>query len=128
MQQSTSTDGVAIVYCEGAFSTTYGKTAHGLVRHTERYAVRAVIDSTLAGRDAGTELDGQPRNVPIVADLAAAMAAGDAAGQPCTHFVIGLAPDGGVLSPAARKAILISSSSELFFNRAVLLIIPQMSK
>lgn len=106
MHESTAADGVAIVYCEGAFSTSYGKTAHGLVRSTARYTVRAVIDSTLAGRDAGTELDGQARSIPIVADLSAAMAAGDAAGQPCTHFVIGLAPDGGVLSTAARAAVL----------------------
>ena len=26
-----------VVYCEGAFTTTNGKTAHGLVRRSERY-------------------------------------------------------------------------------------------
>lgn len=41
-------DGTAIVYCEGAFNTTNGKTAHGLVRFTERYKVIAVIDSRYA--------------------------------------------------------------------------------
>ena len=30
-------DGRALVYCEGAFNTPNGKTAHGLVRFTERY-------------------------------------------------------------------------------------------
>jgi len=37
-------DGSAILYCEGAFNTTNGKTAHGLVRFTERYEVKDVID------------------------------------------------------------------------------------
>ena len=29
-------EGNAIVYCQGAVNTTYGKTAHGLVRRSER--------------------------------------------------------------------------------------------
>ena len=32
MTEATSPEGRAIVYCEGAFNTTNGKTAHGLVR------------------------------------------------------------------------------------------------
>ena len=32
-------EGNAIVYCQGAFGTTNGKTAHGLVRRTRRYRV-----------------------------------------------------------------------------------------
>ena len=43
----------AIVYCEGAFRTTNGKTAHGLVRRTERYRILSVVDSTSSGNDAG---------------------------------------------------------------------------
>lgn len=98
-------EGVAIVYCEGAFGNGYGKTAHGLVRFTRRYRVAAVIDSTLAGKDAGMVLDGAANGIPLVADLAAALHASEASGQRATHFVIGLAPDGGVLSAAARAAV-----------------------
>ena len=46
-------EGNAIVYCEGAYNTTNGKTAHGLVRFTQRYNVIAVIDRRYAGKDAG---------------------------------------------------------------------------
>ena len=46
-------EGNAIIYCEGAFNTTNGKTAHGLVRFTDRYRVLSVIDSRYAGQDAG---------------------------------------------------------------------------
>ena len=58
-------DGTAIVYCEGAFGTPNGKTANGLVRHTDRYLVMGVIDSKCAGHDAGIVLDGKLKNIPI---------------------------------------------------------------
>ncbi|MGD9332924.1 MAG: hypothetical protein PVJ53_16540, partial [Desulfobacterales bacterium] len=61
-------DGNAIVYCEGAFNTTNGKTAHGLVRFTDRYRVLAVIDARWAGRDAGEVLDGRANGIPICRD------------------------------------------------------------
>lgn len=94
-------EGRAIVYCEGAFGTTNGKTAHGLVRRTRRYEVLAVIDSRLAGRDAGEALDGAVTGIPIHRDVPAALAA---AGQ-ATHFVVGLAPDGGRLAATDREAV-----------------------
>lgn len=94
-------DGQAVVYCEAAFGTTTGKTAHGLVRRTRRYEVVAVIDSTQAGADAGQVLDGRPNGIPLVADLPAALAMG----KPATHFVIGLAPDGGRLDGRARACV-----------------------
>ena len=62
-------DGNAIVYCEGAFLSTNGKTAHGLVRKTRRYNVLSVIDSDCAGQDAGDQLDGRSNGIPIVASL-----------------------------------------------------------
>src|SRR5438874_1893533 len=98
---TTLPEGRAVVYCEAAFGTTTGKTAHGLVRRSRRYEVVAVIDSTQAGDDAGHVLDGRPNGIPLVADLAAAQALG----QPATHFVIGLAPDGGRLDGAARACV-----------------------
>ena len=69
-------DGRAVVYCEGAFTTTYGKTAHGLVRFTRRYVVDSVIDSGCAGNDAGELLDGRPKGIPIVGSLEEAVVAG----------------------------------------------------
>ena len=57
-------EGNAIVYCEGAFNTPNGKTAHGLVRFTKRYNVVCVIDSKYAGQDSGLVLDGKENNIP----------------------------------------------------------------
>jgi uncharacterized NAD-dependent epimerase/dehydratase family protein len=99
-------DGDALVYCEGAFGTTNGKTAHGLVRRTTRYNILGVIDSRRAGSDAGEVLDGRPARIPIYADLTAALEACQFRGQRPTHLVVGLAPDGGRLSDAGRAHVL----------------------
>lgn len=99
-------DGNAIVYCQGAFDTLNGKTAHGLVRFCRRYHVAAVVDARHAGRDAGEVLDGRRSGIPVVASVAAAINAAEQAGTAATHLVIGLAPDGGRLPEATRQDIL----------------------
>lgn len=105
-------DGNAIVYCEEMFNTLNGKTAHGLVRFTKRYRVVSVIDSCYAGRDAGEVLDGKSKDIPIFASLDQAVQMAVSSNQPATHFVVGLAPDGGRLSSEARQ----SASDALSFG------------
>ena len=109
----TEFDGNAIVYCEGAFNTTNGKTAHGLVRFTDRYRVLAVIDSRWDGRDAGDVLDGRANGIPICRDLPAAIKAAEDQFRSVTHFVVGLAPDGGRLAKTDREAVKIALRSGL---------------
>lgn len=99
-------DGNAVVYCEGAFDTPNGKTAHGLVRRTSRYRVLSVIDSRHGGCDAGELLDGRPAGIPIVPDLASALADAQSRSMPVDRLVIGLAPDGGRLPAEARRELL----------------------
>ena len=96
-------EGNALVYAEGAFNTPNGKTAHGLVRFTERYRVLGVIDNNYAGRDAGEVLDGKPSGIPVYRDLEQALESLGA--RAVSYFVIGLAPDGGRLPETARSAI-----------------------
>jgi len=103
----------AIVYCQGAFNTTNGKTAHGLVRHTRRYEVLSVVDERHAGSDAGEVLDDRSRGIPVVASVVEALARSRAEGRPATHLVIGLAPDGGRLPPAARCDVLTAIEAGL---------------
>ena len=98
-------EGNAIVYCEGAFNTTNGKTAHGLVRFSERYKVIAVIDSQYAGRDALDVLDGRNAGIPVVSSLVEAIGVGKGKGNYPTHLVIGIAPDGGRLQGNTWKDI-----------------------
>ena len=106
-------EGNAIVYCQGAFNTTYGKTAHGLVRRSERYRVLAVIDAAWAGRDAGEVLDGRTAGIPVVPDLDTALRLRGADGRGPTHFVVGLAPDGGRLPSEARVVVAAALAAGL---------------
>ena len=100
-----SLDGKALVYCEGAFNTPNGKTAHGLVRFTERYEIVGVIDSTYVGKDAGLVLDGKENNIPIFRSIeSATKTLTDSKNLP-KSLVIGLAPDGGRLPSEAKGAI-----------------------
>jgi len=106
MNKSPWPEGNALVYCQGAFNTTYGKTAHGLVRFTRRYRVLGVVDSRYAGQDAGLVLDGKPAGIPLVASIQDGIKTALAAGLKPSHLVIGIAPDGGRLSPEVRQAVL----------------------
>ncbi|MEJ2048881.1 MAG: DUF1611 domain-containing protein [Calditrichota bacterium] len=98
-------EGNAIVYCQGAFNTTNGKTAHGLVRRTKRYRILSVVDSRYAGSDAGEVLDNQKDGIPIYASIKQAFEAASQTSSKPTHLVVGLAPDGGRLSQEARADV-----------------------
>ncbi|MCB9012794.1 MAG: DUF1611 domain-containing protein [Bacteroidales bacterium] len=99
-------DGPAIVYCQGAFNTPNGKTAHGLVRFTSRYNVIAVIDSGYAGQDAGEVLDGRKNGIPVVKSVEDAVVTALSKGIEIKTMVIGIAPDGGRFEKSQRKDIL----------------------
>jgi len=107
---NTTIDGKALVYCDGAFNTPNGKTAHGLVRFTERYEVSGVIDRKYAGQDAGMVLDGKNYGIPILKDLKTALKQAGLENRP-KIMVVGLAPDGGRLPPEARAAIKMALRS-----------------
>lgn len=97
----------AIVYCEGNFSAIDGKTANGLVRHSEKYKILSVIDSEKAGLDSGVVLDGKTNDIPICRDLADALAQ---AGTVPDYFIFGMAPASGMLSIRERSLILEAMS------------------
>lgn len=105
-------DGNAIVYCEGAFNTPNGKTAHGLVRFTERYNVLGVIDSRYAGQDAGAVLDKRPNGILIYKDIKEILTQFKEK-APIKYFVIGLAPDGGRLPATAWSTLRIAVKAGL---------------
>ena len=95
----------SIVYCEGAFNTPNGKTAHGLVRYSTRYTILSVIDSNYAGKDAGEVLDDIRNNIPVFASLDQAMDHAEEMELKPSHFVIGLAPDGGRMTPQVKQSV-----------------------
>ncbi len=94
---------LSVVLCEGQFGEQDGKTANGLVRHSERYEISSVIDSRLAGSDSGEVLDGTPNAIPLLATLDEAI---EHAGRLPDYLICGLAPADGLLSAAQRTALL----------------------
>lgn len=93
----------AIVYCEANFGSIDGKTANGLVRHSEKYKILSVIDSEKAGLNAGTVLGEEPNAIPICRDLADALAH---TGRVPDYFIFGMAPSSGMLSTHERGLVL----------------------
>jgi uncharacterized NAD-dependent epimerase/dehydratase family protein len=91
----------AIVITGGLLDTISAKTAHGLIRGTERFTIKGIIDPKHAGKDAGEVLDGKNRNLPIYNTI------GDflATGVTVKYCIVGVATKGGVI-PEALKTIL----------------------
>jgi uncharacterized NAD-dependent epimerase/dehydratase family protein len=105
--ESAASVSTAIVYCEANFGEIDGKTANGLVRHSEKYQILAIIDSQKAGSDAGVVLDGEPNGIPICRDLTEALLI---AREVPGFFIFGAAPASGVLSVAERELLLEAMS------------------
>ncbi|WP_227375403.1 DUF1611 domain-containing protein [Haladaptatus halobius] len=111
----------AIILAEGAFGTMDGKTANGVVMHSELFDARAVIDSTHAGEDAGVVLD-RPDvgDVPIVDSTSDALERAPNA----EVLVIGVAPAGGALpdewvediEAAVRAGVDVVSGLHVFLS------------
>ena len=83
----------ALVLTEGRYLTTDGKTAHGLVRYSKRFKIVGLVDSTLAGFDAGEVLNGVKRGIPIYASIGEALSAN----PNVKWLIIGVATPGGKL-------------------------------
>lgn len=93
----------AIIYCEGNFGRVDGKTANGLVRHSESYRIVSVIDSSRAGQDSGALLDDALNDIPVLCDLATAILAQTVIPD---VLIYGMAPSSGRLSATDRAVII----------------------
>ena len=100
----------AIILTNGMLHTPFAKTTHGLVRGPSRYEILGVIDPPCAGQDAGTLVDGRPRNIPIFTSVAACLETLDKKPEYC---IVGVATVGGVLPPAVREGLLEAARAGL---------------
>lgn len=92
----------AIVITAGYLDTNSGKTAHGLIRGTDRFNIVGVIDNKYQGKDAGEILDGKRRNIPVFASLSDFKQNSKEAAKYC---IIGVATKGGVIPDTLRAAL-----------------------
>jgi uncharacterized NAD-dependent epimerase/dehydratase family protein len=91
--------GNAIVITAGYLDSSNGKTAHGLIRGTDRFNIVGVVDHKHAGKDAGEVLDGKKRNIPVYATIADFVRDGKVKAEYC---VLGVATKGGVIPDSLR--------------------------
>ena len=110
----------AIILTGGMLATPDAKTAHGLIRGTDRYAIAAVIDRTHKGKDAGEVLDGIHRNIPVLGTVEETVNTIPG----IQYCIVGLAPVGGrlpaefipVMEFCIRKKISIVSGLHDFLS------------
>jgi uncharacterized NAD-dependent epimerase/dehydratase family protein len=92
----------AMVYCEEQFGNIDGKVANGLVRHSEKYEIVGIVDSTKSGMDAGEYLDGIKNGIPIFFDLEDAV---ERLNKTPEYFIYGVAPLASFLTKEQRDII-----------------------
>src|SRR3989337_313159 len=89
----------AIIITGGYLDNISAKTAHGLIRGTDRFNIVGVIDSKHAGQDAGEVLDKKKRNIPVFKSLEDFYRN---SGIQAKYCIIGVATKGGVLPESLR--------------------------
>ena len=99
--------GTAFIITEEFFHSVFAKTAHGLIRHTDRFDIKAVIDRQSAGQDAGLVLDQKRNGIPICESLNAAIEQNGGAPDYC---IVGIATAGGILPQSLRETIKMAIS------------------
>lgn len=100
-KENLDVKGSVFLLSNGILHEKDAKTSHGLIRGSERFKVKAVIDSYSAGKDAGEVLDGINRNIPIYDSLNSAI---EKEGKP-DYCVVGVATKGGVLPEELMEVI-----------------------
>ncbi|HZX72934.1 MAG TPA: DUF1611 domain-containing protein, partial [Cyclobacteriaceae bacterium] len=95
----------AIIITAGYLDSPSGKTAHGLIRGTDRFNILAVIDEKHAGKDAGEVLDGTKRNIPIYASISDFSKASKETAKYC---IVGLATKGGFIPDSLQVMLKVA--------------------
>ncbi len=101
---------LAVVYCEGFFGKMDGKTANGLARHSDKYEIAGIIDSTKTGLDAGKVLDNKANGITIYKDIRESL---EGKGNSVKAFIYGMAPLSGSFSPEDRDVIFYAMEKNL---------------
>lgn len=105
----SSLSGSALVFTLGLLDQNYAKTAHGLIRGSDRFTLEAVIDPEHAGQDAGMILDGHERNIPVYKSVDEALNEHPA----IRYAIVGIAPVGGKLPPVLLDQLLYCAGKGL---------------
>jgi uncharacterized NAD-dependent epimerase/dehydratase family protein len=100
----------AIILGDRLLRTRYGKTAHGLLRKSDRFSIVGVVEAEGGGGDAGDLIDASPLGIPITPSVESAVAC---AREKPTWAIIGIATSGGRMSAALRNLALAAAQHGL---------------
>ncbi len=103
--------GTAVVITAGLLDTNYAKTAHGLLRNSNRFEIVGIIDNKFEGQDAGEVVDNKPNGIPISASIDSFLE-----NHPIPKYaIIGMATKGGILPNELYPAVkeILSKGIEL---------------
>lgn len=91
----------AILLTDGILHKPYAKTAHGLIRYSARFTIKAILDSKHSDRDAGEILDGKHCDIPVVGSLEKIIKKFS-----IEWAIVGIAPVGGKMTPTLKNDII----------------------
>lgn len=91
----------AVVLTSGIFHSAFAKTAHGLIRSSDKYQIVGIIDESIAGSDAGEALDGKFRNIPAYEKLEDAFKVN----PKIDYAIIGVANPGGKIPDNLKQQL-----------------------
>ncbi|MBP9746012.1 MAG: DUF1611 domain-containing protein [Saprospiraceae bacterium] len=97
--------GDALVFTLGLLDQGFAKTAHGLIRGSDRFKVRAVVDPAFEGKDAGIVMDGHHRDIPVLGSVDEALRIY----PEIKYAIVGIAPIGGKLPAELLDQLLFSA-------------------
>jgi len=100
----------ALVYAENEFGQIDGKVANGLARHSEKYEILGIIDSTKEGLDSGEYLDGIKNGIPVFSSIDHAI---EVLGYVPEYFIYGIAAQAAYLNQGQREVILAAMKTGL---------------
>lgn len=92
----------AIIITGGALETHSAKTAHGLIRASDRFNILGVIDQASAGKNASEILGEKSGNIPVYANLQEMQQHNK---KKIEFAIVGVAPKGGKLPPAMKDIL-----------------------
>jgi uncharacterized NAD-dependent epimerase/dehydratase family protein len=92
----------AIIITGGHLNSSNAKTAHGLIRGTDRYNIVGIIDEKSAGKDAGEVLDGKKRDISVYASIGEFEKSSN---QKASYCIVGVATKGGVIPDSLQASL-----------------------
>lgn len=94
MTLNRDTQPTACIITGGLLDDIHAKTAHGLIRKSNRFDISGIIDEKWAGSEAGEMLDGKNRGILVYKSIEELM---KDQGTPPDYAIIGMATKGGIL-------------------------------